>query len=228
MTTTTSGIDRGWNAKHRLIPVYFLAMGRLRGFDENAFVDTARELFWSDGYSETSIEKIAVATGVGNGSIYAAFGSKKDLYLAALRRYCENLRSTVAEAMSGCTGDIRTSLRTYLELIICDCVNQPGRRGCLMLNSIALVDRLPEIRPIIVATNSELEAAVTQRLDRDVASLGGQQHVGVDTAVLSAHFVALSQGLIQRSRLGDDPGVLRAIADGAVRQLAVTAGSVDA
>ena len=188
-------------------------MPRPRQFDEPALLDAAIELFWTRGYAGTSIEDVARATTVGNGSIYAAYRSKDGLYLSAVTRYCRRLTDMVRAAMTGRTGDVATSMREYLELIICDCISQPGRRGCLMLNSLTLLDRVPQLRTVIDLTTRDLQAILEERLLRD---LDGDP-VPVDVAALSAHYVTLSQGLIQRSRLGHDPDELRAIADAAAR-----------
>ena len=191
-------------------------MPRPRQFDEPALLDAAIELFWSRGYAGTSIEDVARATTVGNGSIYAAYDSKSGLYLSAVTRYCRRLTEMVRAAMAGRTGDVATSLRDYLELIICDCTSQPGRRGCLMLNSLTQLDRIPQLRTAIDRTVRDLQAILEERLRRDLAG----DPTPVDVPTLSAHYVTLSQGLIQRSRLGNDPAELRAIADAAVRDTA--------
>jgi AcrR family transcriptional regulator len=187
-------------------------MARPRQFDEPALLDAAIELFWTQGYAGTSIEDVARASTVGNGSIYAAYDSKNGLYLSAVTRYCQRLTEMVRGGMAGASGDVGASLREYLELIICDCVSQPGRRGCLMLNSLTLLDQVPELRAVIDRTTRELEAIVEARLLRDLSSDPSQ----VSLAMLSAQYVTLSQGLIQRSRLGRAPDELRAIADAAV------------
>ncbi|MBM0125710.1 TetR/AcrR family transcriptional regulator [Pimelobacter simplex] len=197
-------------------------MPRPRQFDEPALLDAAIQLFWSRGYAGTSIEDVARATTVGNGSIYAAYRSKNGLYLSAVSRYCEGLTAMVRTGMAGCSGDVAATVRDYLELIICDCTSQPGRRGCLMLNSLTLLDRVPQLRPIIDRTMRDLQAILEERLLRDLD--GSSAHV--DVAALSAHYVTLSQGLIQRSRLGHEPDELRHIADAAVRDTALAlAGS---
>lgn len=192
-------------------------MGRPRQFDEPALLDAAIELFWTHGYAGTSIEDVARLTKVGNGSIYAAYDSKNGLYLTAVTRYCRRLAEMVRTGMAGRSGDVATSLREYLELIICDCISQPGRRGCLMLNSLTLIDRIPPLRPVIDGTTRDLQAILEERLLRDLDGAPSP----VDTAALSAHYVTLSQGLIQRSRLGNAPDDLRAIADAAVRDTAL-------
>jgi hypothetical protein len=81
-----------------------------------------------------------------------------------------------------------------------------------MLNGLTLLDQVPELRAVIDRTTRELEAIVEARLLRDLS--GGSSQVSV--AMLSAQYVTLSQGLIQRSRLGRAPDELRAIADAAV------------
>jgi TetR/AcrR family transcriptional repressor of nem operon len=192
-------------------------MGRPRQFDESALLDAAIELFWTHGYAGTSIEDVARLTKVGNGSIYAAYDSKNGLYLTAVTRYCRRLADMVRAGMAGTSGDVAASTREYLELIICDCVSQPGRRGCLMLNSLTLLDRIPQLRAVIDRTTRDLQAILEQRLLRDLD--GGS--APVDVAALSAHYVTLSQGLIQRSRLGHAPDELRAIADAAARDTAL-------
>jgi TetR/AcrR family transcriptional repressor of nem operon len=192
-------------------------MARPRRFDEAALLDAAIDLFWTNGYDATSIEDVARATAVGNGSIYAAYDSKNGLYVSAVTRYCEHLTEMVRSAMAGTSGDAARSMRDYLEVIICDCISQPGRRGCLMLNSLTLLDRIPGLRAVIDRTTRELQTILEQRLLRD---LDGSPPSS-DLAALSAHYVTLSQGLIQRSRLGHAPEELRAIADAAVRDTAL-------
>lgn len=196
-------------------------MARPRQFDEKALLDAAVELFWSHGYASTSIADVSEATSVGNGSIYAAYRSKDGLFLRAVAHYCDRLTTSVRQAMAGRSGDLRTSLRTYLELVICDCTAQPGQRGCLMLNSVALVDRIPALRGLVAETNRDIQESVHARLVRDLDGVAPP----VDLAAVSSHYVALSQGLILRSRIGTDADELRALADDIVRHTSLTLAS---
>ena len=59
-------------------------MGRPRKFDETEVVSLARELFASKGYHGTSLDELVDSTGLLRGSIYKAFGSKRNLFEAAL------------------------------------------------------------------------------------------------------------------------------------------------
>jgi AcrR family transcriptional regulator len=77
--------------------------GRPRSFDINEALDRALEVFWRKGYEGTSISDLTQAIGINPPSLYAAFGSKENLFRQALDRYEAQLSSFWAEAMSAAT-----------------------------------------------------------------------------------------------------------------------------
>ncbi|MGW0251343.1 TetR/AcrR family transcriptional regulator [Nocardia goodfellowii] len=177
-------------------------MGRPRQFDESSLLDAATELFWSHGFDDTSVEDVSRATGVGNGSIYGAYGNKRGLFLAAFARYCEGRGRFVRDTVVAAPGSARAAVRTLLEAVIDDCTAHPDRRGCLMINSIAqLGSRIPEVLTIGARTTAAMEDGVAERLRRAARAAGEP----VDEQALAAHsatVVVVAQGLIQLSRLG--------------------------
>jgi AcrR family transcriptional regulator len=74
--------------------------GRPRAYDTEAALKRATETFWKTGYSGTSLDSIAAATGMNPPSLYAAFGNKRGLYLEALARYWEISLAATREALS--------------------------------------------------------------------------------------------------------------------------------
>lgn len=64
-------------------------MGRPKAFDEDAVLDRAAELFWTQGYEATSISDLEERLGVGRQSLYDTFGDKRRLFLRAIERYTE-------------------------------------------------------------------------------------------------------------------------------------------
>jgi AcrR family transcriptional regulator len=187
-------------------------MGRPRQFDESSLLDAATELFWSRGFDDTSVEDVSRVTGVGNGSIYGAYGSKRGLFLAVFQRYCEGRARFVREVVVSAPGSVRAAVRALFEAIIDDCISHPDRRGCLMINSIAqLGSRIPEVATIGARTTAAMEAGVAERLRPAIRTDGS-----TDEAAVSAHSAAIivvAQGLIQLSRLGTPRHRLAAIAD---------------
>lgn len=60
-------------------------MGRTRTFDEADVIARCAGEFRSTGYEGTSIDDLVRATGLHRGSLYKAFGSKRGLFILALR-----------------------------------------------------------------------------------------------------------------------------------------------
>ena len=60
--------------------------GRPRAFEADVVLGLASERFRAGGFSATSLDDLAEATGLNRPSLYSAFGDKRSLYLAALGR----------------------------------------------------------------------------------------------------------------------------------------------
>ncbi|MFF2952579.1 TetR/AcrR family transcriptional regulator [Kitasatospora sp. NPDC057965] len=79
-------------------------MGRPRAFDEEQAVRAAAELFAVRGYEGTSVDDLVTGLGVHRGSLYKVFGSKRGLYLAALRRHLDEEVLPLAAALREADG----------------------------------------------------------------------------------------------------------------------------
>ena len=75
-------------------------MGRPRAFDEGELLDAAAAVFVAGGYEGTSIDDLVVGLNVHRGSIYQAFGSKRGLFVAVVRR-CVDTRFSASGSESG-------------------------------------------------------------------------------------------------------------------------------
>jgi len=62
-------------------------------YDADAVLERAMRQFWQAGYGASSISDLVAATGINRASLYAGFGGKRQLFLAALRRYDERERA---------------------------------------------------------------------------------------------------------------------------------------
>lgn len=65
----------------------------------DAILDAALPLFARDGYAGTSINEIVAATDVTKPVVYDHFASKRDLYVALLRREGEAMFASLADAL---------------------------------------------------------------------------------------------------------------------------------
>jgi len=194
-------------------------VGRPRGFDETVVLDAAERAFWSGGYEATSLASVSRASGVGNGSLYAAYASKLNLFLVVFERYCAGRVRLVSDVMAT-PGSVAEVVDRFLEVIVDDCVAHSPSWGCLMLNSIAEIGlREPEVASIGSRTIAEMESHVADRLraarEVEPSSIGDDE-----LDALAAHVVLVSQGLIQLSRVEGSRERLRSIAEESTRLVA--------
>lgn len=200
-------------------------MARTRRFDEQRLLDAAQEAFWVNGYDRTSIEDVSVASGVGNGSIYAAYGNKLGLFLAVFNRYCEGRVELVDSVVRAHSGDFESSVANYLDEIVADCTSHDDLRGCLMLNSLAeLGSRFPEVVTVGVRTIGAMEKVIGDRVSGSVAA-GEIDLEPEQIEALSAHIVLVSQGLISLSHVGVPKARLAAIAATSSRMTSLLAAA---
>lgn len=173
-------------------------MPRGRTFDTASAVDAAIDLFWSRGFAGVSMQDIAEATGVGNGSLYLAFGSKRALFLDAFRAYCARRVAFVQSSVPARAASPDDVLARYFEAVIADCASDPARRGCLMINSIAELGHEESVAEIANDTLARMEDAVAEALA--AASPADDARAPIVRAAEQA--VAMSQSFILMSRLG--------------------------
>lgn len=109
-------------------------MPRPREFDEDAALDAAMTQFWSRGYEASSVRDLATAMGLTSASLYNAFGDKRALYERVLERYVERgFRARVQRLEQKVPP--RDAIALFFDEIIRLSVNDPHRRGCMVVNS---------------------------------------------------------------------------------------------
>jgi AcrR family transcriptional regulator len=74
--------------------------GRPRLFDRDAALDIALDHFWRQGFEGTSTTELTAAIGISQPSLYAAFGSKEQLYREALGLYLKRHGQFLANAFT--------------------------------------------------------------------------------------------------------------------------------
>src|SRR5512146_418218 len=62
-------------------------MARPQEFDTGQALRSAMHVFWSKGYEAASLAEILAATGLSKSSLYATFGDKRSLFLAAFEAF---------------------------------------------------------------------------------------------------------------------------------------------
>ncbi|MBB4687546.1 TetR/AcrR family transcriptional regulator [Amycolatopsis jiangsuensis] len=192
-------------------------MARPRAFDEEQVLNAVREQFWNAGYAATSLEDLMRVSGLGKGSLYAAFGDKHQLFLRALHSYTDgvngHLRKTLTE-----TPRAMDALRMLLEMPIADADGAGPRRGCLMANSTCeLGNADPDVLAHARRTYETSTALIGECVAR--AQREGDLPAEADPIALARALLAAQQGIVFMGRTGLDAAALTATARSLAAQL---------
>lgn len=188
-------------------------MARPRQFDEQTALKAAMSAFWSKGYEGTSLSDLMLATGLQKGSLYGAFGDKRQLYLKALETYEKEAVGSAVALLAG-SGTPADRLRAFLDLAVDPVAAANDRRGCFLCN--ASTDRAhtdPEISRRVQAGYDRLRVALGRTLTEMAAPAPDQ-----DARLLLAGYF----GLRVMAKGGSDAAGLQAARDRMLR--AVGAG----
>jgi TetR/AcrR family transcriptional repressor of nem operon len=176
-------------------------MGRVRGFDVEEALDVALELFWQQGYEGTPIQALCREMGLQPGSVYAAFGSKRDLFVAALRRYAETVSDEAVARINGAPSGLQ-GLREYFAHLVDAMIDGKRAWGCLITNSLVeFAARDPELAAMFEVHLARLQTSFAAALARARAEGELRPGAGPESAGM---LVAVVQGMnvMAKSRPG--------------------------
>ena len=108
-------------------------MGRPREFDEDQALEKAMEVFWAKGYEASSLCDLTQAMGLSRSSFYEAFGSKHDLFLATIERYCNSAGGRFAEMLRRSPPG-RAAIAAVFAAAIDKALGDGDTRGCYLGN----------------------------------------------------------------------------------------------
>lgn len=165
-------------------------MGRVKEFDPDVALDRAMELFWQRGYEATSTADLVTRLGIARASLYAAFGSKHELYLRALDRYLRLRDPAIVETLSR-PGPALPAVRDLIRGYVDEATREA--RGCFVVN--AAVERMaePSVAARVRSSWDTLEVALTSALFR--AKAQGELADGVEPTALARFVVVFLQGV---------------------------------
>ncbi|ANY68375.1 transcriptional regulator [Paenibacillus sp. BIHB 4019] len=110
-------------------------MARLREFNEEQALDAALQIFWEKGFEATSLSDLTAAMGIQRPSIYAAFGDKKSLFEAALRKYTREHAAHVRASLQK-KASVKEAFRAFFEQKLNKEYREGPSMGCFCLNTM--------------------------------------------------------------------------------------------
>ena len=190
-------------------------MARPRKFDEGQVVQAARDQFWLHGFNGTSLDDLTNVTGLGRGSLYAAFTDKRTLFLRAIDDYTTALMDQALADLRDPEKSGRDRLVDHIRSITQRLTADTKGRGCLMAKSAAEMG----------ATDKDVARRVRKWLDvyqRDIAEAirVGQRDGDIDPDAdpdeLALLILALLRGAEALRKGGMPPRAIVAVAEQAI------------
>lgn len=192
-------------------------MARTREFDLDVAVGAALEVFRRKGYEGTSMRDLTEATGLGSGSLYAAFGSKEGIYLAVLDLYRRQYAQPLAEMLRSGT-NARDVIREMFVGTVDEIVQDGRRRACLIVGAAMERAHLDlQVAQRLRSTTQSLELALFDVIAE--AQLRGQIPADRNANDLAQFLVATLQGLRVMAAINPDRETLMRSAEVALRCL---------
>ncbi len=184
-------------------------MARSKEFDEEHALASAMDLFWRQGYENTSLEDLMKEMGIARQSLYDTFGDKRALYLKAMAFYRQRTNSSLRELLTSRLPVKEGFTRILLGLVAES--REQHARGCLLLSANmerAVDDK--EISAFLTDNQAEVESIFAEALRR--AKRAGELSEEQDAGALAKFFVVTLQGMRAMARLKSDRRALRQVA----------------
>lgn len=173
-------------------------------------LDRVRPVFLEKGYSAASLDDLASAAGLNRPSLYAAFGSKEQLYVALIARVSRGSVEGIDLVMGG-PGSVEERLNRLYRHAIRQYTAPPRPGGCLIVGTASVE---APTHPEIAAAARSFMRANEEALSRHFARAVEAGEIAAEPAPASRARMAtaLLDTLATRARLGEPVEGLEAFA----------------
>ncbi|MEJ8292216.1 TetR/AcrR family transcriptional regulator [Delftia tsuruhatensis] len=174
--------------------------GRPREFDRDQALERAMLAFWRRGYEGTSMADLVQALGIASARIYAAFGSKQDLFREAVQRYEAGDGGFADRAMAQ-EPRVRDALARVLRDAVATYTDDAHPLGCMVVTAAT---NCAEENEAVAAWLAEHRRQRTQSLiDRLQRALDeGELRAGTDVQALGDFYATQLHGISVQARDG--------------------------
>jgi len=134
-----------------------------------SLIEIAREMFLSDGYAATSLDKVAVEAGFSKGAVYSNFAGKEELCLAVLDSIHEEQIDGVLAAFTS-DADLNGRIEAFAEWAR-EGLGKP-RWTALEVEFAAVARNSPFVASELVKRHRELVAAIAGLIQQVMSDAG--------------------------------------------------------
>jgi AcrR family transcriptional regulator len=181
------------------------------------------QIFWSLGYDATSMADLRVGLGITQASLYAAFGSKEQLFHEAVDLYRRTAGLSTARAL-GLESSAREAIHAMLQAAA-DAYTTPGAPGgCLViLGAINCVTENKAIQAHLLSIRRQVAQSILDRLKQ--GQHDGDVPRAAPVAALAAYYSTVLHGMALQSRDGTSRKTLTQVVEFAMANWQQIVGS---
>lgn len=166
--------------------------GRPSTYNNTDVVEKAQKVFWTKGYTATSLEELLVAMNMGSGSFYNAFkGGKKELFRQAILQRRKAFKAFEKE-LDQSEHPVELIREFFRSIAKAD--KQTHMQGCLIANTVVEMASLDkDLEKESVKILKEVEHLYTSAIKK--AQKKGSLKNQTDPVILGRYLVTLWNGL---------------------------------
>jgi len=174
--------------------------GRPREFDRDQALGKAQDAFWTRGYEGTSMADLVAALGIASARIYAAFGSKEDLFREAVGLYEANEGGFATRALAEEPTARRAIERMLREAV--ETYTRPGRpQGCMVVSAATnCAVENDRVQDWLAEHRRTRTVSIVERLNEAVRD--GELKPDTDADAMGDFYATLMHGLSVQARDG--------------------------
>ncbi|CAH1191686.1 MULTISPECIES: TetR/AcrR family transcriptional regulator [Paenibacillus] len=181
-------------------------MGRNKEFDTLEVLRKAMEVFGHYGYEGTSLPQLLKGLGIARQSLYDTYGTKRDLFILALKHYV-NEKSSAAMKYLATSESAKQGIAYVFHEAAKVLKDKNRQKECFIIFSA--IDQMPhdmEIRSFLLEDLNTLEEAFYAALVRGQEN--GEIASDRDLRALARYLNFARYSLIQLAKMTSDPKVM--------------------
>ncbi|MFT5590210.1 MAG: TetR/AcrR family transcriptional repressor of nem operon [Bradyrhizobium sp.] len=188
-----------------------------KSFDEDEVVGKAMKVFWKKGFESASMADLITGTGITRGSLYNAFGGKKELFVKTLLKYDKDNRRALLAELEAMDDPLR-AIAALFDALVAETISDAEKKGCFLVNTASeLTTHDEEVNSIVRNGLREIQAFFRRSIE--VAQARKQIADTVDPEVTAKGLMAMVVGIRVLGRGMFDASSLETIATQAQRLL---------
>ncbi|UQZ32733.1 TetR/AcrR family transcriptional regulator [Paenibacillus sp. PK3_47] len=185
-------------------------MARNKDFDTTQVLHKAMQIFGHYGYEGTSLQILLEGLGIARQSMYDTYGTKKELFVKAVRHYLNEKSSAVVVYLQQ-KQTVKQAIGSIFNEIVAALQDEDRRKECFILHSA--IDQVPHNSDIALMFEKDklmLEQAFYDALVR--AQHEGEISEKKDLHAIAQYLYHSRYALTQVAKLTADPKALNNVA----------------